>query len=91
MSTPSEQTRGLLLGSLGVAMFAMTLPMTRLAVGDSTAPQLPPAFVTAGRAAVAGGLSLLYLWALRAPRRDAACPAAPPTPCARLQSHHAYS
>jgi drug/metabolite transporter (DMT)-like permease len=46
----------------------MTLPMTRLAVGDSTAPQLPPAFVTAGRAAVAGGLSLLYLWAVRAPR-----------------------
>ena len=68
VSTPGEQTRGLLLGSLGVAMFAMTLPMTRLAVGDSTAPQLPPAFVTAGRAAVAGGLSLLYLWAVRAPR-----------------------
>ncbi len=66
--TPADATRGLLLGALGVAMFAMTLPMTRLAVGDVSAPQLPPAFVTAGRAAVAGLLSLVYLWAVRAPR-----------------------
>jgi drug/metabolite transporter (DMT)-like permease len=51
----------LALGGLGVAIFAMTLPMTRLAVGDVGAPQLPPAFVTAGRAAVAGLLSLSYL------------------------------
>jgi drug/metabolite transporter (DMT)-like permease len=64
----AEVTRGLLLGVLGVAIFAMTLPMTRLAVGDVSAPQLPPAFVTAGRAAVAGVLSVLYLWAVRAPR-----------------------
>lgn len=54
-------TRGLWLGLLGVTIFALTLPMTRLAVGDSTAPQLPPGFVTFGRAAVAGGLSLIYL------------------------------
>jgi drug/metabolite transporter (DMT)-like permease len=60
--------RGFLLGGLGVAIFAMTLPMTRLAVGDAATPQLPPAFVTAGRAAVAGLLSLLYLMAVRAPR-----------------------
>ena len=68
--TPShaDVTRGLLLGGLGVLMFAMTLPMTRLAVGDTGAPQLPPAFVTAGRAAVAGLLSVLYLLAVRAPR-----------------------
>jgi drug/metabolite transporter (DMT)-like permease len=64
---PHDLTRGLLLGAAGVAMFAMTLPMTRLAVGDAADPQLSPAFVTAGRAAVAGLLSLLYLWALRAP------------------------
>ena len=64
----AEVTRGLLLGVLGVAIFAMTLPMTRLAVGDASAPQLPPAFVTAGRAAVAGVLSVLYLLAVRAPR-----------------------
>ena len=67
----AELTRtrhGYLFGLLGVVIFAMTLPMTRLAVGDITAPQLPPAFVTAGRAAVAGLLSLLYLAAVRAPR-----------------------
>jgi drug/metabolite transporter (DMT)-like permease len=59
--------RGLLLGTLGVVIFAMTLPMTRLAVGDAGAPQLPPAFVTAGRAALAGVLSVLWLLAVRAP------------------------
>jgi drug/metabolite transporter (DMT)-like permease len=41
--------------------------MTRLAVGDTSAPQLPPAFVTAGRAAVAGVLSVGWLLMLRAP------------------------
>lgn len=64
----ADTRRGWLLGLLGVAIFAMTLPMTRLAVGDAAAPQLPPAFVTAGRAAVAGLLSLLYLAVLGAPR-----------------------
>jgi drug/metabolite transporter (DMT)-like permease len=59
--TAAEVTRGLLLGALGVVMFAMTLPMTRLAVGDVSAPQLSPAFVTAGRAAVAGLLSVAWL------------------------------
>jgi drug/metabolite transporter (DMT)-like permease len=68
LPTPADLTRGLLLGAAGVAMFAMTLPMTRLAVGDVADPQLPPAFVTAGRAAVAGLLSVLHLWAVRAPR-----------------------
>ncbi len=63
----SDQRRGFLLGLLGVVIFAMTLPMTRLAVGDGSAPQLTPAFVTAGRAGVAGLLSLLYLLAVRAP------------------------
>ena len=68
-STPSLNNinKGLALGVLGVVIFAMTLPMTRLAVGDTGAPQLPPAFVTAGRAALAGLLSALYLLAVRAP------------------------
>jgi len=58
------EAHGFALGALGVLVFALTLPMTRLAVGDSTAPQLPPAFVTAGRAAGAGLLSLAWLaWA----------------------------
>ena len=63
---PHDETRGLWLGLLGVVIFAMTLPMTRLAVGASADPQLPPVFVTAGRAALAGMLSLGVLWSLRA-------------------------
>ena len=63
----SSTRRGFVLGALGVVIFAMTLPMTRLAVGDMADPQLPPAFVTAGRAALAGLLSALYLLAVRAP------------------------
>ncbi|WP_310741059.1 DMT family transporter [Ideonella aquatica] len=57
-----------MIGALGVLIFAMTLPMTRLAVGPLEAPQLPPAFVTAGRAAGAGLLSVVYLWAVGAAR-----------------------
>lgn len=55
------------LGLLGVTIFAMTLPMTRLAVGDQSAPQLSPVFVVAGRAALAALLSLVYLVMVRAP------------------------
>lgn len=54
-------------GLLGVVIFAMTLPMTRWAVGPAGDPQLPPLFVVAGRAAFAGLLSALYLWTTRAP------------------------
>jgi len=56
-----DATRGLLLGLAGVVMFALSLPMTRLAGGSVEAPQLDPAFVAFGRAAVAGLLSLIYL------------------------------
>src|SRR5699024_3138687 len=57
----SDETRGLWLGFLGVVAFGITLPMTRLAVGPASDPQLAPVFVTAGRAAIAGVLSILYL------------------------------
>jgi drug/metabolite transporter (DMT)-like permease len=66
--TAHREARGLALGLLGVVLFAMTFPMTRLAVGDASAPQLPPLFVTAGRAAGAGLLSLAYLALTHAPR-----------------------
>jgi len=69
---PAAENRGLWLGLLGVAIFAMTLPMTRLAVGPADAPQLPPLFVTAGRAALAALLSIAFLrltGASRPPRR----------------------
>jgi len=67
-----RQSRGLALGFLGVVLFAMTLPMTRLAVGPASDPQLPPLFVTAGRAACAGLLSCAFLLVVGAerPRRD---------------------
>ena len=67
-TTARDETLGLWLGLLGVVVFAMTLPMTRLAVGPVSDPQLAPLFVTAGRAAFAGVLSAAYLWLTRAPR-----------------------
>jgi drug/metabolite transporter (DMT)-like permease len=72
LSSAAAESRGLWLGLLGVAIFAMTLPMTRLAVGPADAPQLPPLFVTAGRAALAALLSIAFLrltGAARPPRR----------------------
>jgi len=65
---PHDSSRGFALGALGVVIFAMTLPMTRLAVGDASDPQLPPAFVTAGRAALAGLLSVAWLRTVGASR-----------------------
>jgi drug/metabolite transporter (DMT)-like permease len=67
LPSPQAAQRGLWLGALGVLIFAMTLPMTRLAVGPVAAPQLPPLFVTAGRAAGAGLLSIVYLLLTHAP------------------------
>ena len=72
ITSPRDEARGLWLGLLGVVIFAMTLPMTRLAVGPADDPQLPPLFVTAGRAALAGLLSAVWLLATRAPRPRAA-------------------
>lgn len=62
----SAATRGWLLGALGVALFALTIPMTRLASGSLAAPQLPAEFVAMGRAALAGLLAAAWLWAVRA-------------------------
>ena len=63
--TARDETRGLWLGLLGVLIFAITLPMTRLATGTAAAPQLSPWFVTFARAALAGGLSIAFLLATR--------------------------
>ena len=67
-SARRHETQGLALGLLGVLIFSMTLPMTRLAVGTALDPQLPPFFVTAGRAACAGLLAAAYLLLVHAPR-----------------------
>jgi drug/metabolite transporter (DMT)-like permease len=75
-ATPGLQiNKGLWLGLLGIVIFSATLPLTKLAVGPLGAPQLSPWFVTFGRAAVAGVLSVLYLLARRA-RGDRLAPKA---------------
>ena len=67
-----QETKGLWLGALGVTIFALTLPMTRLAVGTPEAPQMSGVFIALGRAVVAAMLSAIFLLATRAPwpRRD---------------------
>jgi drug/metabolite transporter (DMT)-like permease len=62
-----QEIRGLWLGLLGVTIFALTLPMTRLAVGTPAAPQMSGVFIALGRAVVAAGLSAAFLLATRAP------------------------
>jgi drug/metabolite transporter (DMT)-like permease len=57
----TRDNQGLLWGLVGITLFAATLPMTKLAVGATDLPQLSPWFVTFGRAAVAGLLSVIYL------------------------------
>jgi drug/metabolite transporter (DMT)-like permease len=74
--TASKEKEALFWGLIGVTLFAATLPFTRLAVGSVEAPQLSPWFVTFGRAALAGLLSVGYLlWErsrgnLKIPTRD---------------------
>jgi drug/metabolite transporter (DMT)-like permease len=68
MSANTHQlSKGLWLGLLGIAIFSVTLPMTRLAVGTPDDPQMSGVFIAMGRAVVAGLLSIAYLLATRAP------------------------
>ena len=67
MTSATDSQRGMGLGLLGVAIFALTLPMTRLAVGTADAPQMSGIFIAMGRAVVAGGLSALFLIGSKAP------------------------
>ena len=59
----SDPTRGMLLGLIGVAMFSLTLPFTRMAVAE-----LDPGFVAFGRALVAAALAAIWLRRTNAPR-----------------------
>src|SRR6187402_847051 len=63
----AQITKGLWLGFLGIVIFSVTLPMTRLAVGTADAPQMSGLFIALGRAVVAAGLSAVFLLATRAP------------------------
>ena len=65
--TSRQIQRGLWLGLLGIVIFSVTLPVTRLAVGTSDAPQMSGVFIAAGRAVVATALSVLFLLLTRAP------------------------
>jgi drug/metabolite transporter (DMT)-like permease len=66
-ATHPSVTRGLWLGLLGIVIFSVTLPMTRLAVGTPDAPQMSGLFIAMGRAVVAAGLSAALLLVTRAP------------------------
>lgn len=59
----ARERLGLLLGLGGVLAFSLTLPMTRLAVTE-----LDAWFVAFGRMALAGLVSIVWLWLARAPR-----------------------
>lgn len=64
MKAPQGDARllaGFWLGVVGVTCFAITLPATRLATGTAEQPQLDPVFLTLGRAALAGVLSVVFL------------------------------
>ena len=64
----STSTRGLILGFVGVLIFGLTVPMTRLAVSE-----LDPVFVAVGRALLAGVAAAAALVVMRAKapeRRD---------------------
>jgi drug/metabolite transporter (DMT)-like permease len=63
----AQEIKGLWLGLAGVTIFALTLPMTRLAVGTPDAPQMSGVFIALGRAVVAALLSTAFLVATRAP------------------------
>lgn len=67
--TTSNDTRGMLLGLIGVAIFSLTLPFTRLAVGGTEfAPNgLSPMFVALARALGAAVLAGAWLFWKRAP------------------------
>ena len=64
---PLQPNKGLWLGLLGIVIFSVTLPMTRLAVGSLEAPQMSGIFIAAGRAVVAAALSAVFLLVTCAP------------------------
>lgn len=63
----TDESKGMWLGLVGVAVFSLTLPFTRMAVAE-----LNPVFVAFGRAVVAALCSIPLLWTLKAPLPTAA-------------------
>jgi drug/metabolite transporter (DMT)-like permease len=60
----NPQFSGLILGAVGVIIFSLTMPMTRIAMAGDV---LSPWFVWAGRALLAAVAGIIYLIATRAP------------------------
>jgi drug/metabolite transporter (DMT)-like permease len=58
----ANETKGMLLGFIGVLMFSLTLPFTRIAVAE-----LSPYFVTFGRSSL-GGICALLLFIYTRPQ-----------------------
>jgi len=67
LANQRQINQGLWLGLLGIAIFSVTLPMTRMAVGTADAPQMSGFFIAMGRAVVAAALSGAFLLLTRAP------------------------
>jgi len=65
MPAMTQETKGMLLGVLGIAMFSLTLPFTRIAVLE-----IDPVLVALGRAVVAALCAAALLWRQRAPWPD---------------------
>ena len=59
-SSLSNETKGFVFGLIGIIIFSNTPLATKIALGNSNI-QLSPEFITFGRSALAGILSLLYL------------------------------
>ncbi len=66
-TNPRQINQGLWLGLLGIVIFSVTLPMTRMAVGTADAPQMSGFFIAMGRAVVAAALSGAFLLLTHAP------------------------
>lgn len=58
----NNETKGMVLGLIGVSIFALTLPMTRMAVTD-----LSPLFVSIGRVVLASGCAVFLAAVFRLP------------------------
>jgi drug/metabolite transporter (DMT)-like permease len=59
-SSLSNETKGFIFGLIGIIIFSITPVATKIALGANNT-QLSPEFITFGRSALAGILSLLYL------------------------------
>jgi len=58
----TSETRGLLMGALGILGFSLTLPMTRIAVAE-----FDPVIVGMGRAVISATLAGIMLWQRKSP------------------------